>query len=196
MLDTLAFICENVDLITAFLAANRCGLPCIPREFVELYAILFPFGCFLRAIETLSWSSSMIVPLARQLLVVLLNVAVLMRTSTGVVLFRDMDVRFLARLTANNPSDRLAAYSLTSSGRAEIRPREIGYSTQDTTAGYPLPSCDRRCDLKVYTVRNSNYDETLAVLAQLIVNTIPIIDPGGFPTGRGRHRANGYVCGQ
>jgi hypothetical protein len=28
-------------------------------------------------------------------------------------------------------------------------------------------------------VRNSNCDETLAVLAQVIVNTIPVIDPGG-----------------
>jgi hypothetical protein len=179
MLNTLAFVCENVDVITAFLAANRCGLPGIPTEFVELYAILFPFGYFLRAIETRSCSLSMIVPLARQLLVPLLNVAPLLRTSTGVMIFRDMHIRFLAHLTAKNLSDCLAAYSLTLYGRADIRAREIGYSTQDMIAGHPLPSYDRRCDLKAYTVRNSNSDETLAVLAQLIVNTIPMIDPGG-----------------
>jgi hypothetical protein len=111
--------------------------------------------------------------------VALLNVAPLLRTSTGVMIFRDMHVRFLARLTVNNLSDCLAAYSPTLSGRTEIGAREIGYGTQNTTAGNPLPSDDRRCDLKAYTVRNSNYDETLAVLAQLIVNTILIIDPGG-----------------
>jgi hypothetical protein len=126
-----------------------------------------------------SYSLSIIVPLARQLLVVLLNVAPLLRTSSVVMIFRDLYIHFLARLTVNNLSDCLAALSLTLSDRAEIRAREIGCSTQDTTAGNPLPSYGRRCDRKAYTVRNSNYDETLAVLAQLIVNTIPIIDPGG-----------------
>jgi hypothetical protein len=90
-----------------------------------------------------------------------------------------MHIRFLTRLTLNNLSDCLAAHLITLSGRAEIRVREIGYSTQDTTAGNALPSYDRRCDLKAYTVRNSNYDETLAILAQLMVNTIHLINPGG-----------------
>jgi hypothetical protein len=112
MVDTLAFICSHVDLITSYATTHESPFKGIPTELFEVYAILLPFACFVRTVEMRTCSLAMIVPLARQLLVSLSDAGGLMRTCTAMAILRRMQVWLLARLSVNHLHEDLVAYSL------------------------------------------------------------------------------------
>jgi hypothetical protein len=177
MVDTLQFICERVDAITGFLATHRSMFRGIPTEFFELYGILLPFACFVRAVEKRSCSLPMIVRLARQLLQALSDISALVRTPTSVAILRDLHIHLLARLSANNLHEAIAAHALSFHGRREIHDREFGYSTRDLTTGIHLPATDEQWNLKCYVKGRGSYDDTMAEICQMLDNTIPITQP-------------------
>jgi hypothetical protein len=180
MVETLGFIVRHIDAITCYLTAHESGYDGVPTELFELYAILLPFSCFLRAIETRNCSLSMVVPLARQVLAALFHIRPLLRTSASVEILRDMQIRFLARLTVNNHEEVLASYALGLAGRAEIRKREIGYSIPAGMAEIPPPPVDDGCNLHAYMIGGSSYDDTMLAICQMIDNTTPATVLDGF----------------
>jgi hypothetical protein len=176
MVDTLGFIYGNVDAITAYLVVHEPGFVGIPTEFFELYAISFPFACFIRATEMRSCALPMVVPLGRQLFAELFRVSEFLCTATSRAILRQIQVRLLARTSLNNLNEALAAYSLTLSGRAEIRSREKGYTTQTSSIEGLLPLLNDGCDLKTYVVGGRTYDDTMSAIYQIISNSNPAFD--------------------
>jgi hypothetical protein len=92
----------------------------------------------------------------------------------------EMHVRLLARLAANNLSEVIASYALGLSGRAKIRPCEVGHSIPPRTAEIRLPYFDDRCSLQAYTIGDRSYDETMRVICQMIDHTTPGTGAHGF----------------
>jgi hypothetical protein len=171
MVDTLAFMCSHVDMITGYLTAHDSPFTGILAELFEVYAILLPFACFARAVEMRTCSLPMIVPLARQLLWSLSDVGGLMRTCTAMAILRGMHVCILAGLSANNRHEALVAYPLALARREDTPRREIGYRTRDTTTRAHHPSIDERCNLKLYVRRGDKYDDVMFSIYQMISNT-------------------------
>jgi hypothetical protein len=139
MVDTLAFMCSHVDVITGYLTAHESPFKGILAELFEVYAILLLFACFARAVEMRTFSLPMIVPLARQLLASLFDVGGLMRTCTAMATLHRMHVCILARLSVNSRHEALVAYSLALARRDDTTRREIGHRTRDTTTRVHYP---------------------------------------------------------
>jgi hypothetical protein len=192
MIDTLAFIFDNLDVIWGYMFGNSgefSGLDHIPTEVFELYAILLPFDCFLRAVEARCCSITSIIPLVRGLLEALRGVRSLLNTGVAKMILRDLHIRLLARLSVNNMNEALTAYALTKQGRNELRLKERGYSTQgpDCEVEYP-----KKNDLTNHMKGGSSYDDVIAALSQEIMNSEPFIGlecaPSVFDEIMGGHR--------
>jgi hypothetical protein len=160
MVDTLSFICNNVEAITGVLG-------CPPAEIFELYAILKPYLLFVRAVEERECALGSIVLLVRQLLLNLRDAWSLIRTSASKTIFRDMHIRLLSRLMRNNRDESISAYLLTPHGRYEVRAKQKGYTTC-IGADEPIPPHPLHSTI--------NDDEFAAEICQLILNTSAMID--------------------
>jgi hypothetical protein len=83
------------------------------------------------AVERRCCSLCVIVPLIRDLLTLLRDVAGILRTTSVHAILCDMYVRLLGRVSINNRTEASAAYCFKIQGRAEIRKRESGFSAQN-----------------------------------------------------------------
>jgi hypothetical protein len=178
MIDTLAFIFNNLEAIRGYMFANpheSQDFDDIPTEVFELYAVLLPFSCFIRAVEARCCSLTSIVPLARDLLKCLSNVRGFLATDAGQVILRDLHIRLLARLCVNNRAEVLAAHSLTLEGRDELRKMEVGYSTQGQGSGDGLRGVKENQDLKSFMKGDASFDDVMASIYQQIANSRPFI---------------------
>jgi hypothetical protein len=89
----------------------------------------------------------------RDFLTVLRDVAGILRTTSAHAILRDMCIRFLARASINNRTETITAYCFTLQGRAEIRERESGFSTQNPDFALKSEFSGEVVDLKVYIKR-------------------------------------------
>jgi hypothetical protein len=116
MIDALAFILEHVDKITSYLhmvsEAEQIACP-LPTELFESSAILVPFGYLVSAVECHCCSLCVIIPLIRDLLTALRDVAGILQTTSAYPILRNMYVRLLARASINNRTEASAAYYFT-----------------------------------------------------------------------------------
>jgi hypothetical protein len=177
MIDTLAFIFDNLDQIRGYMFASEVAFPLdhVPTEIFELYAILLPFACFLRAVESRSCNLCSIVPLARRLLAALSDVQGLLQTGAAMMILRDMHIRLLARLCVNNRAEALTAYALTLQGREELRAKEADFSTQGRDSEIDLTLIEDNQGLKSYMKGNRSYDDVMTALFQEMSNAQPFI---------------------
>jgi hypothetical protein len=178
MVDTLAFIFNNLEAVPGYLFANPLdcqGVKYVPTEAFELYAILLPFSCFIRAVEARCCSLASIVPLVRDLLRALSNVRASLSTDAAQVILKDLYIRLLLRLCMNNRAEVLAAYSLTLPGRNELRRKELGYSTQGEVCEDAVHLIKENQELKSFIKGDISYDDVIASVYQQIANSRPFI---------------------
>jgi hypothetical protein len=116
----------------------------------EFYAILVQFGCLVSAVERHCCSFCVIVSLIRDLLTALRNVAGILWTTSTHAILRNMYVRLLARASINNRTEESAAYCFTLEGRAQIRKRQSGFSTQNPDFALESELSGEVVSLKVY----------------------------------------------
>jgi hypothetical protein len=116
MIDTLAFILERVDEIAGYLhmasETEQIAYP-LPTELFEFCAIVMLFWCFVGAAERHCCSLCVIVPLIRDLLTALRDVAGILRTTSAHAILRDMYVRLLTWASINNRTEASAADHFT-----------------------------------------------------------------------------------
>jgi hypothetical protein len=93
-------------------------------------------------------------------------------------IFRELHIRLLARLMANNREDAIAAYSLTVQGRHELRQSEVGSSTQGANE-IRTRSC---LDLRSFMRGNHSYDDAMNVAFEMAGNSDSIFVPQDVPT--------------
>jgi hypothetical protein len=120
MIDTFAFIFEHVDEIVGYLhmvsETEQIACP-LPTELSEFYAILMTFGCLVSAVERHYCSFYVIVPLIRDLLTELRDVAGILQTTSAHAILRDRYVRLLTRASLNKRTEASAAYYFRLQGR-------------------------------------------------------------------------------
>jgi hypothetical protein len=183
MVDMLTFLFTQFDLIRSVpqnLSHDGEIRGFIPAEMMKLYAILFPYSCFISAVEARDCSLALIVPLVRGLLSAMRDVALTLRTTIAQAISRDMHIRFLSRISINNLEEAAAAYSLTLERRGELRERERGYSTEGTHAAPEIRQLGGRDDLKRYIKSELGYDQVVEAITQVIAQSEPMTD-GGEP---------------
>jgi hypothetical protein len=143
-----------------------------------------PFGCLMSPVERHCCSLCVTIPLIRDLLTALRDIAGILRTTTSHAVLRDMYLRLLARATINNRTDTSAAYCFTLQGRAHIRKRESGFSTQNPDFGLESEFSGEVVNLKVYMKHECSYNDVSVRLVEVIGNTTPLmIDTESAPHG-------------
>jgi hypothetical protein len=116
----------------------------------------------------------LIVPLVRDLLRALRDVAGFLRTAAIHSTLRDTYNRLLARVSVNNRNEAVSAYCLTLQGRAEMRNKEVGFSTQTADIPMEIGFATDSVNLKAHIKDGHSYDEGMAALAEIILNTEPM----------------------
>jgi hypothetical protein len=161
------------DSLETFERLSEGSRSALPIEIFELDVILVPFHCFLGAVESRKCALPHIIPVTRMLLTLLRESLELIRTDRMRDLFRELHVRFLARLMTNNHRDAIAAYSLTFEGRQKLRVLESGYSPErphDLSA----ESCP---DLKSCVKGHYAYDDAMASAFAVAGNSNSMFPP-------------------
>jgi hypothetical protein len=187
MIDTLAFILEHVDEIAGYLhmvSETEQIAYRIPTELFETYAMLMPFRCFVSAVGRHCCSLCVIVSLIRDLLTALRDVAGILRTTSAHGILADRYVRLLVRASINNRTEASAAYRFTLQGRAEIRKRESGFSTQNPDFALESEFLGEVVNLKVDMKHRCSYGDVVVQLIEVIGNTTSLItNTGSAPSG-------------
>jgi hypothetical protein len=184
MVDMLAFLFGRNEPITFYLqelSREQAIHGFIPREVMELYAILLPYSCFISAVEARDCSLTLIVPLVRDLLAALRDVLFILQTTAARVIFRDMHIRLLSRISANNVEEAAASYLLTLEGRCELRDRERGYSTEGVEAAPEIRQLPDRGNLKHHVKSELGYDELMEAVMHLIAQSESITNDDDCP---------------
>jgi hypothetical protein len=187
MIDTLAFILEYVDEIIGYLhmVSETEQIACsLPMELFGFYAILMPFVCLASPVERHCCSLCVIVPLIRDLLTALRDIAGIFRTTSAHAILRDMYVRLIACASINNRTEASAAYCFTLQWRAEIRKRESGFSTQNPDFALESEFSGEVVNFQVYMKHRCSYDDVIVWLVQVIGNTTSLMtDTESPPSG-------------
>jgi hypothetical protein len=156
----------------------------LPTKLFEFYTMLMPFGCPASALEGYCCSLCVIVPLIRDLLTALRDVAGIFQTTSAHAILRDMDVRLLARASINNRTEASAGYCFTPQVRAEIRKREFGFRSQNLDFALESEFSGEIVNLKIYVKHRSSYDDIIIRLVEIIGDTTPLMtDTESAPSG-------------
>jgi hypothetical protein len=96
-----------------------------------------------------------------------------------------MYIRFPARVSVTNRSEAISAYCLTFQGRAEMRSKEDGYSAHTPEVQRETELADDNVNIQTYMKHGQCYDDVMAKLPDIILNTEPMLndDECAAPTG-------------
>jgi hypothetical protein len=156
----------------------------LPTELFEFYAIVMLFGCLVSAVERHCCSLCVFVPVIRDLLAVLRDVAGILRTTSAHAILRDTYGCLLARTSINNSTEASAAYCFTLQGRADIRKRESGFSTQNPDFVLESEFSGEVVNLKVSLRHRCSDDDVIVRLVEVIGNTTLLMtDIESAPSG-------------
>jgi hypothetical protein len=86
-----------------------------------------------------------------------------------------MYVRLLARASIDNRTEASSVYCSTLQGRAEIRKREFGFSSQNPDFALENEFSGEVVNLKLHMKHQCPYDDVIVRLVEVIGNTTPLI---------------------
>jgi hypothetical protein len=87
-----------------------------------------------------------------------------------------MYIRFRARVSVNNRSEAISAYCLTFQGRAEMRSKGYGHSRHTPDVQRETGLADDNVNIKTCMKHGQCYDDVMAKLADIILNTEPMLN--------------------
>jgi hypothetical protein len=99
------------------------------------------------------------------------DVAGILRTTSAHAILRGMYVRLFVRASINKRTEASAAYCFTLQGRADIRKREFGFSTQNPFFALESEFSGEVVNLKVYMRHQCSYNDVIVRLVEVIGNT-------------------------
>jgi hypothetical protein len=95
----------------------------------------------------------------------------ILRTAKARLIFRDMHIPFLSRISAQNFREARASSSLTLEGRRELRERERGSHTEAIEDRHEIQQLHHRANLKHYVKSDMGCDHLMEALMCVIAQS-------------------------